>query len=103
RWDARRGAVVATERVLLYGLPIVAGRTVTYARIEPALARELFIRRALVEGDWEGARHEFLAENRRRVEEVQALEERARRRGLLVGDEVLVGFFDERIPADVVS
>ena len=63
RWDAERGAVVATERVTLYGLPIVAGRTVAYGRIDPALSRELFIRRALVEGDWE-TRHAFFAENR---------------------------------------
>jgi ATP-dependent helicase HrpA len=102
RWDAKRGAVVATERVTLYGLPIVAGRTGTYARIDPRLARELFIRRALVEGDWE-TRHAFFAENRARIEEVEALEERARRRGLLVDDETLFAFLEARIPADVVS
>jgi ATP-dependent helicase HrpA len=102
RWDAKRGAVVATERVTVYGLPIVAGRTVTYGRIDSALSRELFIRRALVEGDWE-ARHEFLAENRRRVAEVEALEDRARRRDILAGDEARFAFFDERVPADVVS
>src|SRR5262249_35128976 len=102
RWEPRQGAVVATERVTLYGLPIVAGRTVAYGRIDPALSRELFIRRALVEGDWE-TRHEFVEENRRRVEEVEALEDRARRRGLLVPDGTLFAFFDERVPADVVS
>jgi ATP-dependent helicase HrpA len=102
RWEPRRGQVVATERVTLYGLPLVAGRTVGYGRIDPGLSRELFIRRALVEGDWE-APHAFLEENRRRVEEVDAIERRARRRDVMVGDEVLFGFFDERIPADVVS
>src|SRR3954453_1869371 len=102
RWDPKRAAVVATERVLLYGLPIVAGRTVTYGRIDPALSRELFIRRALVEGEWE-ARHEFLAENRRRVAEIEALEDRARRRDILAGDEARFAFFDARLPADVVS
>src|SRR4051812_29618646 len=102
RWDGKRGAVVATERVTVYGLPIVAGRTVTYGRIDPALSRELFIRRALVEGEWE-ARHDFLAENRRRVAEIEALEERARRRDILAGDEARFAFFDERVPADVVS
>jgi ATP-dependent helicase HrpA len=102
RWDPARGAVVATERVLLYGLPIVAGRTVAYGRIDPVLSRDLFIRRALVEGDWE-TRHEFVAENRRLVEEVEALEDRARRRGLLAGDEARFAFFDARIPPDVVS
>src|SRR3954468_16862299 len=102
RWDPNRGAVVATERVTVYGLPIVAGRTVTYGRIDPVLSRELFIRRALVEGEWE-ARHDFLAENRRRVAEIEALEERARRRDILADDEARFGFFDERVPADVVS
>jgi len=102
RWDAGRGAVVASERVALYGLPIVAGRTVDYARIDPVLARELFIRRALVEGDWE-TRHAFVDDNRRRVEEVEALEDRARRRGLLASDDARYAFFDARIPADVVS
>jgi ATP-dependent helicase HrpA len=102
RWAPKRGDVVATERVILYGLPIVAGRTVAYGRIDPALARELFIRRALVEGDWE-TRHAFLTENRRLVTEVEALEDRARRRGILAGDEALFAFFDQRIPADVVG
>ncbi|MBX5441493.1 MAG: ATP-dependent RNA helicase HrpA [Solirubrobacteraceae bacterium] len=102
RWDRRRAAVVATERVTLYGLPVVAGRTVAYGRIDPELSRELFIRRALVEGEWD-ARHRFLAENRALVEEVERMEERARRRDLLVDDQVLVDFFDARIPQDVVS
>jgi ATP-dependent helicase HrpA len=102
RWDPRRGSVVATERVTLYGLPIVSGRTVQYGRIDPVLSRELFIRRALVEGEWE-TRHAFIAENRRRVEEVEALEHRVRRRDLLVDDEALFEFFDGRVPEDVVS
>ena len=102
RWDRGRAAVVATERVTLYGLPIVAGRTVGYGSIDPALSRELFIRRALVERDWD-TRHRFFADNGRLLEEIDALEQRARRRDLLVGDQALFDFFDERIPADVVS
>jgi ATP-dependent helicase HrpA len=102
RWDARRGAVVATERVTLYGLPIVAGRRVAYGAIDPALARELFLRRALVEGEWEG-RHPFREENQRRIEEVQRREERERRRDIVVADQVLHDFFDARIPDDVIS
>src|SRR5215212_4982153 len=66
------------------------------------LTRERFIRRALVEGEWE-SRHEFLAENRRLVEEVEALEHRARRRDILVDDEALFSFYAARIPEDVVS
>jgi ATP-dependent helicase HrpA len=97
RWEPRRGAVVATERLTLYGLPIVAGRTVAYGRIDPELSRELFIRRALVEGEWE-TRHPFFAANQKLVEEVGRLEERARRRDILVSDQVLFEFFDARIP-----
>jgi ATP-dependent helicase HrpA len=82
RWDRRRAAVVAAERVTLYGLPVVESRTVQYGRIDAAVARELFIRRALVEGDWDQG-HAFMGENERRVEEVEALEARARRRNLL--------------------
>src|SRR3954453_8213877 len=75
RWDRRRGSVVATERVTLYGLPVVEARTVPYGRIDPELARELFIRRALVERDWD-TRHAFFAENGRLLAEVDALEDR---------------------------
>jgi ATP-dependent helicase HrpA len=102
RWDRKRAAVVATERVTLYGLPIVTGRTVAYGRIDPALSRELFLRRALVEEDWE-TRHAFVAENRGLLDEVRELEERTRRRDILASEDDLYAFFDERIPADVVS
>jgi ATP-dependent helicase HrpA len=102
RWDRRRAAVVAPEHVTLYGLPIVASRTVQYGRIDPGTARELFIRRALVEGDWD-ERHAFMRENERRVEEVEALEARARRRDLLASEAKRAVFFEERVPQDVVS
>jgi ATP-dependent helicase HrpA len=102
RWDERRAGVVATERVALYGLPLVTGRRVDYGRIDPALSRELFIRRALVGGEWDAA-HDFLAENRRRVAEVEALEDRSRHRGLLASDDALHDFFAALIPEDVVS
>jgi ATP-dependent helicase HrpA len=102
RWEPRRGQVVATERVTLYGLPIVPGRTVAYGRIDPAASRALFIRRALVEREWE-SRHEFLAANESSLEEVRALEDRARRRDILVDEQALYDFYDARIPAHVVS
>jgi ATP-dependent helicase HrpA len=102
RWDRRRGSVVATERVTLYGLPIVEARTVPYGRIDPVLSRELFIRRALVERDWD-TRHAFFADNGRLLAEVEALEDRLRRRDLAATDEALFTFFDERVPDDVVS
>ena len=102
RWDRGRAAVVAPERVMLYGLPIVAARTVQYGRIDAAVARELFIRRALVEGDWD-QHHAFMQENERRVEEVHALEARARRRDLLASEATRAAFFDERLPEEIVS
>lgn len=102
RWARKRGSVVATERASLYGLPIVAGRTVAYGRIDPELSRELFIRRALVEGDW-STRHDFFARNQTLRKEVEALEERVRRRDILVGDEVIFDFYDARVPKSVVS
>ncbi|MDW5592732.1 ATP-dependent RNA helicase HrpA [Conexibacter stalactiti] len=102
RWEKKRSEVVATERVTLYGLPIVAGRTVSYAKFDPALARELFIRRALVEEDWQ-TRHHFFHDNRQLIDELEELEHRARRRDILAGDEVLFAFYDNRIPAEVVS
>jgi ATP-dependent helicase HrpA len=102
RWDRSRAAVVAPERVTLYGLPIVSSRTVQYGRIDPESARALFIRRALVEGDWD-QQHEFMRENERRVAEVEALEARLRRRGLLAQESVREAFFAERLPAEVVG
>jgi ATP-dependent helicase HrpA len=101
-WDAKRGEVMAYERVTLYGLPLAAHRRVGYARVEPTLARELFLRHALVEGDWQ-TRHHFFGDNTRLRAELEELEERARRRDLLVGDDELYQFYDARIPADVVS
>ena len=101
-WAKQRAAVVASERVTLYGLPIVVGRAVDYAGIDPELSRELFIRHALVEGDWD-TQHRFFAENRELLSDVEELEHRARRRDILVDDETLFDFYDQRIPADVVS
>ncbi|HEY3004896.1 MAG TPA: ATP-dependent RNA helicase HrpA [Kribbellaceae bacterium] len=101
-WERKAGAVMAYEKVTLYGVPIVAGRKVNYGRIEPELARELFIRHALVDGDWD-TRHHFFHANRKLVEEVEELEERTRRRDLLVDDETLFAFYDERIGREVVS
>lgn len=101
-WDAQRGAVMAFERVTLYGLPLVPRRRVGYSQVEPELARDLFIRHALVEGDWQ-TRHHFFRDNARLREELEELEEKARRRDLLVGDEEIYAFYDARVPAEVVS
>jgi ATP-dependent helicase HrpA len=102
RWSKKRGAVIATEKVTLYGIPIVADRTVNFARIDPVTSRELFIRHALVEGDWE-TRHHFFRDNARLIAEAAGLEQRMRRRGLVAGEDTLFTFYDARIPSDVVS
>jgi ATP-dependent helicase HrpA len=102
RWDAPRGAAVATEKVSLYGLPIVAARTVMYGRIDPAGARDLFITHALVEGDWR-THHTFFARNQRMLAEAEDTERKARRRGIVADDTALFEFYDRRIPAEVTS
>ncbi len=90
------------EKVTLYGIPVIADRTVLLHRIDPVLARELFIRHALVEGDWQ-TRHHFFRDNAKLLEEAAALEQRARRRGLVAGEEALFAFYDARVPAEAVS
>ena len=101
RWSKRRGSAVATERVTLFGVPLAMDRTVDYGRIDPEVARELLVRHALVEGDW-NTRHAFVTRNRERLEQVAEMERRARRE-LVVDDDTIYAFYDARVPADVVS
>ncbi|MTE19796.1 ATP-dependent RNA helicase HrpA [Streptomyces sp. TRM43335] len=101
-WEQKQAAVMAYEKVTLYGIPIVAQRKVNYGRIDPETCRELFIRNALVEGDWR-THHQFFHENRKLLGEVEELEHRARRRDILVDDETLFDFYDQRVPDHVVS
>ena len=101
-WSRSQGSVMAYEKVTLYGVPLVAQRRIAFWRVDPAEARELFIRRALVEGDWQ-TRHRFFARNRDRLAEVEELENRLRRKDLRVEDEALFEFYDARIPESVVS
>jgi ATP-dependent helicase HrpA len=101
-WSIKRGSAMAYERVTLYGVPLVARRTVPYGRIDPEASRDLFLRRALVEGEWR-TQHAFFARNRALLEEARELEDRARRGDLVISDDQLYDFYDARIPADVVS
>lgn len=101
-WSKSQGAVMASEKVTLFGLPIVAARPVNYSTLDPLLCRELFIRHALVEGDWQ-TRHAFFGTNLKLRAEVEELEHKSRRRDILVDDETLFSFYDQRIPSDVVS
>jgi len=100
-WDVERGAALTLERVSLFGLPVVAGRTVNVARIDPALAREMLVLHALVRGEWT-TRHEFVVRNVATAERVADLEARARR-DLLATEEALFVWFDDRIPDHVAS
>ncbi|MDN5569895.1 MAG: ATP-dependent RNA helicase HrpA [Propionibacteriaceae bacterium] len=102
RWSERGGQCVATEKVLLLGVPIIADRTVSYARINPKVAREVFLRSALVEGQWR-TRHHFWARNEKVRAEAAELEERTRRRDIVADDDTILDFYDERVPAHITS
>ena len=101
-WAMRAGQVVAYETASLYGVPIIGRRQVPYGRVDPVASREIFLRSALVEGQWH-TRHHFWARNeetRRRAEE---LEERTRRRDIVVDDQAIHDFYDARVPADLCT
>ena len=102
RWSKSRGAVIADEKVSLYGVPIVAARPVNYGSIDPTVSREIFIQSALVEGDW-NTRHKFFKQNQQLIREVEELEHKSRRRDILVDERTLFEFYDQRIGTDVVS
>lgn len=101
-WSSKRGAAMVHEKALLLGLPVVTDRLVPLSRVDPEAARETFIRSALVEGDWH-TRHGFFHHNRELLENATRLEEKARRRDIVVDDDALFAFYDARIPASVVS
>ena len=102
-WSKDRGAALVPERVTLYGLPVVERREVACARVDPAAARALFIREALVGEGWKGEPLPFLAHNRRLLAELAELEHRARRADILAEEESLCRFYDERLPPEVVD
>ncbi|MFC2545152.1 MAG: ATP-dependent RNA helicase HrpA, partial [Aggregatibacter sp.] len=102
RWSKSRGAVIADEKVSLYGVPIVAERPVNYGAIDPTVSREIFIQSALVEGDW-NTKHKFFKQNQQLIREVEELEHKSRRRDILVDERTLFEFYDQRIGTEVVS
>jgi ATP-dependent helicase HrpA len=101
-WEKSRGEVVALERGTLYGLPVYVNRRMPFAPHDADLARDIFIRSALVEGDFE-TRAPFFAHNRRLVVEIERLEHKSRRPDILVDPELIHAFYDERIPREVNS
>ncbi|MCB0996610.1 MAG: ATP-dependent RNA helicase HrpA, partial [Acidimicrobiales bacterium] len=101
-WDEQRGAAHCEERVTLYGLPVIPARTIPLHRVDPGMARDLFLREALVEGRWHG-RHAFVAHNASVIDEVRALEARTRRPDLLIDDDAIARWYGARIPDRIVT
>jgi ATP-dependent helicase HrpA len=101
-WEKKAAEVVALERATLYGIVIYNNRRVNFGKVDPALAREIFIREALVAGEWE-TRLPFLAANRKLIAQVEELEHKSRRQDVLVDDELIHAFYDAQLPADVCS
>ena len=101
-WERKAAEVVALERATLYGLVVYANKRINFGRIDVGQAREIFIRCALVEGDWD-TKLPFLAHNRKLVAQVQELEHKSRRQDVLVDDALIFAFYDQQLPADVCS
>ncbi|WP_416367509.1 ATP-dependent RNA helicase HrpA [Variovorax paradoxus] len=101
-WEKKGAQVSALERATLYGLVVYSGRRVDFTKVDPVAAREIFIREALVGGQWE-SKFPFLTANRKLVREVEGLEHKARRQDVLVDEELIFAFYDAQLPADVAS
>jgi ATP-dependent helicase HrpA len=101
-WEKSQGAVVGYERVTLFGVPIIARRRLQFARIDAQLSRELFIRHALVDGEWD-SHQAFQRKNKALIRELEALAERSRKPQFVPDEEDMFRFYDARIPADVLS
>ena len=105
-WEQKRGEVIASERVTLYGLTVLPRRPVSYGRIAPEEAREIFIRSALVAQECD-LKADFFVHNKKLIKEISELEHKSRRQDVLVDDEALFAFYHERLPdfytADAVS
>lgn len=101
-WEKKVGQVMGLERATLYGLIVYHNRRVDFSKIDPSGAREVFIREALVAGNWETPLP-FLQANIKMIAKVEELEHKSRRQDVLVDDELIFAFYDQHIPADVCS
>jgi ATP-dependent helicase HrpA len=101
-WEKNRGQVAAYDKISLYGLTLIPRRKVNYGPIDPVEAREIFIRFALVEGDFT-TRASFFRHNHELIDYVEHLEHKSRRRDLLVDEETLYGYYDKRVPEGIYS
>ena len=101
-WEKKAAEVIALERATLYGIVVYSNRRVNFGRIDPVAAREIFIREALVGGEWESPLP-FLAHNRKLVRQIEDLEHKSRRQDVLVDEELIHAYYDEQLPPDVCS
>lgn len=101
-WEKKAAEVIALERATLYGIVVYNNRRVNFGLVDPVAAREIFIREALVNGEWE-SRLPFLAANRRLIAQVEELEHKARRQDVLVDDELIYAFYDQQLPKEACS
>ncbi|MFN5347968.1 MAG: ATP-dependent RNA helicase HrpA [Polaromonas sp.] len=101
-WEKKAAQVTALERATLYGLVVYSGRRINFGRVDPVAAREVFIREALVAGNWDTPLG-FLKTNEKLIAKVQDLEHKARRQDVLVDEELIYAFYDQQLPADVCS
>lgn len=101
-WEKKAAEVIALERATLYGLVVYSNRRVNFGRVDPKTAREIFIREALVEGEWD-TKLPFVSHNRKLIAQVQELEHKSRRQDVLVDDELIAAFYDQQVPAQVHS
>ncbi|MDN3923084.1 ATP-dependent RNA helicase HrpA [Pelomonas sp. PFR6] len=101
-WEKKAAEVIALERATLYGIVVYSNRRVNFGKIEPRAAREIFIREALVNGEWE-TKLPFLAHNQKQIAKVEELEHKSRRQDVLVDDELIHAFYESQLPADIVS
>ena len=101
-WEKKAAQVTALERATLYGLVVYNGRRVNFGRVDPITAREIFIREALVAGNWD-TKLAFLTANEKLINQVQDLEHKARRQDVLVDEELIYAFYDQQLPLDICS
>jgi ATP-dependent helicase HrpA len=101
-WEKKAAEVIALERATLYGIVVYQNRRVNFGLVDPVVAREIFIREGMVQGEWD-TRLPFLAHNQKMIAQVQELEHKSRRQDVLVDDELIYAFYDQQVPAGVVS
>lgn len=101
-WSSKRGAAMVHQKSTLFGVPVVVDKLVPYHNVDPEAAREMFIRSALIDGDW-NTHHQFFHDNVAKLQDAMRLEDKARRRDLVVDEETLFAFYDSKLPANITT